>query len=190
MDGEKKYIIELKKGSYTAFDYFFSTYKERLYGFAIGYLKIEDDAKELVQDVFVKLWEHRTMLDENKSVKAYLFTISKNTILNYFRKKANQQLYVEYIKKHIGLSVNTTEEDIEFSDLQEMAVNIVNQLPPRQKMIFKLSREQNLSNEDIADKLSISRKTVENQITLAKKFIRERMGNEKLTMLLFIALFF
>jgi len=187
---EKEYVRKLKKGSFAAFDHLFSVYRERLYAFAIGYLKIEEDAKELVQDVFVKVWEHRHQLDESRSFNAYLFTIAKNTILNYFRKKANEQNYIEYIKKHTGLSVSPVEEKVEFSELQEKARTLIEQLPPRQKEIYHLSREEGLSNEEIAQALKISRKTVENHITLAMSYLREKLGQGSLIVLLFITLFF
>ncbi len=187
---EKDYIIKLKKGSFSAFDHLFSVYRERLYAFAIGYLKMEEDAKELVQDVFVKVWENRHKLDEDKSFNSYLFTIAKNTILNYFRKKASEQAYIEYIKKHTGLSVSPVEEKVEFSELQKKAQDLIEQLPPRQREIYHLSREKGLSNEEIARILHITKKTVENQITLAMKYLREKLAQGSLIVLLFITLFY
>ncbi len=186
---EREYIIKLKKGSFSAFDHLFSVYRERLYTFAIGYLKVEEDAKELVQEVFVKVWENRHKLDEDRSFNSYLFTIAKNTILNYFRKKANEQNYLDYIKEHTGLSVSPIEEKIEFSELQKEAHNLIGQLTPRQREIYRLSREKGLSNEEIARVLHISKKTVENQITLVMKYLREKLGQGSLIVLLFIILF-
>ena len=186
---EKDYINELKEGSFSAFDHLFSLYKERLYAFAVGYLKAAEDAQELVQEVFVKVWENRETLDETRSFNSYLFTISKNTILNYFRKKANEQSYIDYIKKNTSLTYNKTEEDLAYEELMEKANRVIELLPARQKEIYRLSREQGLSNEEIARQLKISKKTVENQVTLALKFLRERLGNGKLYALLFISLF-
>ncbi len=186
---EKDYIIELKKGSFSAFDHIFSFYKERLYAFAIGYLKVSEDAQELVQEVFVKVWENRDTLDETRSFNSYLFTISKNTILNYFRKRATEQSYIDYIKQHTHLTYNKAEDELEYEALLKKANTVIEQLPSRQKEIYRLSREKGLSNEEIARKLRISKKTVENQVTLAMKFLREQLGREKLYVLLFIALF-
>ena len=186
---EKDYIVELKKGSFAAFDLIFSTYKERLYAFAVGYLKVADDAQELVQEVFVKVWENREMLDESRSFNSYLFTISKNTILNYFRKRANEQSYIDYIKQNTYLTYNKAEEELEYEELLKNANNVIEQLSHRQKEIYRLSREKGLSNEEIARKLHISKKTVENQVSLAMKFLREQLGHEKLYVLLFISLF-
>ena len=186
---ERDYIIELKEGNFAAFDHIFSSYKERLYAFAVGYLKVADDAQELVQEVFVKVWENRETLDETRSINSYLFTISKNTILNYFRKKANEQSYIDYIKKNTSLIYNKTEADLAYEELVEKANRVIEQLPARQKEIYRLSREQSLSNKEISLKLKISKKTVENQVTLAMKFLQEQLGNGKLYTLLFISLF-
>jgi RNA polymerase sigma-70 factor (ECF subfamily) len=186
---EKEYLIELKKGSFSAFDHIFSLYKERLYAFSIGYLKVPEDAQELVQIVFMKVWENREMLDESKSFSSYLFTISKNTILNYIRKRANEHSYVDYLLKSPNLTYNDAEEELEYEDLLKQTNIVVDELPLRQKEIYRLSREVGLSNEEIAQKLNISKKTVENQITLAMKFLREHIGYGKISGLLFISLF-
>ncbi len=183
---EKEFVVELKKGSFSAFDHLFSVYKSRLYAFVVGYLKIEEDAKELVQDVFVKVWENRHHIDTCRSFNAYLFTITKNTVLDYFRKKANERNYLDYIREHVGLVVDSFEEKIEYADLLEKAESVIEDLPPRQKEIFQMSRKQGLSNEEIAEILKISKKTVENQITLAKKYIRKRLGESSLIVLLFV----
>jgi len=186
---EKDYIIELKKGSFSAFDHIFSSYKKRLYAFALGYLKVPDEAQEVVQEVFVKIWEKRDMLDENKSFNAYLFTISKNTILNYIRKKGPKQSYSDYIKYIAPKSYNEAADSLEYEELLKKATSIIEQLPPRQKEIYLLSYKKGLSNTEIAYKLHISKKTVENQITLAIKFLRERLDHKHIYASLFISLF-
>jgi len=185
---EKDYIIGLKRGDFASFDQLFSVYKERLYAFALGYLKSTEYARELVQEVFIKVWENREELDEEKSFNAYLFTISKNIILNHLRKRANDKKYIEYIKQHTGIEYTKTEEKIEYSDLEAQAKKIIDQLPPGRKKIYRLSREEGLTYEEIAKKLNISKKTVENQMSRALKFLRERLDNGKLITLLFIAL--
>ena len=186
---EKTAIISLKNGDFESFDQLFKKYSKRLYGFAIGYLKSREDAEELVQDIFIKVWENRADLDENQSFNSYLFTIAKNTILNHFRKKANQQSYINYIKHHTKLMHSKTEEDIIYSDLYDHTRIVIDQLPSRRREIFLLNREHGYTNEEIAKRLNISKKTVENQITHAMKFIREKLGNKNLVPMLFITLF-
>ena len=186
---ERESIIGLKNNNFSAFDYLYNLYKERLYGFAVGYLKSDEEAKGLVQNVFLKVWENRNELIETKSFNAYLFTIAKNTILNHFRKRASEQLYVEHLKKNYNLFHNRTAEDVEFADLEEQVNKIVELLPQRRKEIYHMSRSEGFSNEEIASKLNISRKTVENQITLAVKTLREKLGTVNIAVILFTYLF-
>ena len=109
---EQNMVLRLKSGDFEAFDQLFKRYSKRLYGFALNYLKANADAEDLVQHIFVKVWEHRKSLDEKQSFNAYLFRIAKNSILNHFRKKANQQSYIDYIKQHIRLIHRKEEEDL------------------------------------------------------------------------------
>lgn len=186
---EKESIIALKNNNFPAFDYLYNLYKERLYGFAVGYLKSTEEAKGLVQNVFLKVWENRAELDEAKSFNAYLFTIAKNTILNHFRKKANEQSYIDHLKTNFDLFYNRTAEDIEYSDLEEQVKKIVDLLPKRRREIYLMSRTEGFNNDEIAVKLNISRKTVENQITLATKVLREKLETANIIIILFIYLF-
>jgi len=187
-------VISLKNSDFKSFDKLFDKYGKKLYRFALGYLKSREDAEGLVLDVFMKVWENRASLDETKSFNSYLFTIAKNTILNHFRKKANQKSYLEYIKQHTELIYANTEDnnlenDILFSNLESQAKLIIDRLPSRRKEIYLLSREKGYCNEIIAQTLNISKKTVENQITLALKFIKEQLRNKDLIPLLFFSLF-
>lgn len=188
-NNDTEVILRLKNSDFGSFDLLFDKYSKRLYRFALGYLKSREDAEELVQDVFLKVWENRSSLDETKSFNSYLFTIAKNAILNHFRSKAHQGSYIEYIKQHASLIYSGTEDSIMYSDLGARAKKIIEKLPLRRKEVFLLSREQGYSNEKIAQILNISKKTVENQITLALKFIQERLGNKDLITLLFFTLF-
>ena len=186
---EKDHILELKKGSFEAFDKLYSIYKKKLYGFAIGYLKSREDAEDIVQEVFIKIWMNRNEIDESKSFNSYLFTISKNSILNYFRKKSNSNAYTDYIKNFAKLTCEKTDEKMEYDDLLQKANLIIDKLKPRQKEIYLLSRKEGLSNAEIAEKLGISKKSIENQISISLKFLRENFGQENLIYVLFLALF-
>jgi len=186
---EQDMIVRLRKGDFEAFDQLFNRYSKRLYVFALNYLKANVDAEDLVQHIFIKVWEHRKSLDEKQSFNAYLFSIAKNSILNHFRKKANQQSYIDHIKQHTRLLHRKEEDDIIYTDLNNQVQKIIHQLPARRREIFLLSRNDGYSNDEIAEKLNLSKKTVNNQITHALKFIREQLGKNNLIHLLFIYLF-
>lgn len=176
MDNHDTIVVQgLKNSDFNSFDLLYKKYVKRLYCFALGYLKSHGDAEEMVQEVFLKVWEKRHTLDETRSFNSYLFTITKNSILNHFRKKANEESYVGYLKQNVKSMHTGTEENIIYSDLEMHLKNIINKLPDKRKEIFILSRELGYSNEKIAEVLNISKKTVENQITNALKYIQEHL---------------
>jgi RNA polymerase sigma-70 factor (ECF subfamily) len=184
---ESLLISNLTKGNLLAFNTLYNEYSNRLYRFALGYLKSEDEAEELVQEVFTKIWEKRADLKEELSFKSFLFTIAFNIIRKHFRTKAYLS---EYFKTEIraDLDMQTTQK-ITYNSLYQYITELVNQLPERRKEIFIKSRFEGLSIKEIAEKLKISHKTVENQLTEALKFIRNKLNRESLSFILFFLLF-
>lgn len=188
MQNDTELIVELKKGDALAFDKLFHLYSDRLYWFSKRILKNKEDSEEIVQDVFLKIWEQRAKIDEFKSFKSYLFTIAYNSIISKIRNKEVQQSYV-LLKQETPEFHTETEAQIIYSDLESLSNKIIDQLPPKRKQIFLMSRVEGLTSTEIAEKLSISKNTVENQITDALKFIREKFCNESLLALLFFSMF-
>ena len=155
--------------------------------FALGYLKSEDEAEELVQEVFTKIWEKRTTLKEDLSFKSFLFTISFNIIRKHFRTKAYLS---EYFKSKPGVEMDMqTSQKITYDSLYHYISELINHLPARRKEIFIKSRFEGLTIKEIAEKLEISHKTVENQLTEALKFIRTNLNRESIPAILFFMLF-
>lgn len=179
----------LKKGDIIAFERLFYMFGNKLLYFAKGYLESDEDAKEIVQDVFMKIWETRENLKEDRSFSAYLFTITYNFIRMYYRKKYREE---KKIREHHYTKEDSfeIESEIEFNELSEIIDQAISQLPEKRQLIFRLSRKEGLSNEEIAHKLNISKKTVENQITHAIKFLRDYIRNKSLIIILFFYLFY
>lgn len=186
---EVKFIQTLRAGDVKAFSELFDRYGKRLYFFAKGYLKSEEDAEEIVQEVFMKIWNNREELTAERSFEAYLFTIAKNGILNTIRKSKSEQAYLSYAKIHPEKNI-LLDDELDFSELEAAYQKIVMNLSPRRKEIYLLSREQHLSNADIAEKMNISVKTVENQMTSAIAEIRHNMRNLGFSGIFFFELFF
>lgn len=186
---EAKFILTLRAGDVKAFSELFDRYGKRLYFFAKGYLKSEEDAEEIVQEVFMKIWNNREELTAERSFEAYLFTIAKNGILNTIRKSKSEQAYLSYAKIHVGKNI-LLDDELNFIELEAAYQKIVLNLSPRRKEIYLLSREQHLSNADIAEKMNISVKTVENQMTSAIAEIRNNMRNLGFSGIFFFELFF
>ena len=180
-------VRELSKGNLLAYNTLFREYSGRLYRFAIGYLKSEAEAEELVQEVFTIIWEKRANLKEELSFKSFLFTIAFNIIRKHFRTKAYLS---EYFKTGISTDLDMqTSQKITYNSLHQYITELVNQLPDRRKEIFIRSRFAGLSIKEISEELKISHKTVENQLTDALKFIRTNLNRENITAILIFVLF-
>lgn len=185
---ESELVKALSKGEIKAFNELFQIYGNRIFRFALGYLKSEPDAEELVQDVFMKIWEKRSELKENLSFKAYIFTIAFNIIRKHFVKKA---LTTKYFEQQVIEDIDlTTIQNIDFQSTKKAIDHLVDQLPPRRKEVFIKSRYEGCSIKEIAEELGTSPKTVENQLGEALKFIREHLCKDDLAGILFFMLFF
>jgi len=186
---EEEWIPALNEGNLKAFNELFDRYGKRLYHFSLGYLKSAADAEEIVQDIFMKIWDNRLELSAQKSLESYLFTIARNGILNMIRKSKSEQAYLNYVKINPGKNV-LPDEELNFNELEKAYNEAIKQLSPRRKEIFILSREQLLSNADIAEKMNISVKTVENQMTSALLQIRKNLRSLGFSGIIFFKLFF
>jgi len=165
------------------FENLFRTYFAALMAFSRKILGDEDDAREVVHQVFIKLWERRNEIDLSTSLKSYLFTAVNNRSLNLIRDR----------KKFSGEEVPeaVTEWDVsaelESMELEEKIRGAIGTLPERCRVIFELNRFDGLSYAEIAGRLEISVKTVENQMTKALKILREQLARY-LTLLLWVLL--
>jgi RNA polymerase sigma-70 factor (ECF subfamily) len=179
-------VKELTGSNILAFNALFRKYGTRLYRFAYGYLKSKEEAEELVQDVFTKIWEKRVDLKEELSFKSYLFTVAFNLIRKHFKTKAR---ITEYLKSGLSDIDSQTTDKITYNSLNQYIGELVNQLPDRRKTIFIKSRIEGLSIKEIAEELKISHKTVENQLSAALKFIRTNLNKDGIYAILFYMLF-
>ena len=135
---ERLIVRNLSKGNLLAFNTLYNEYSGRLYRFAYGYLKSQDEAEELVQEVFTIIWEKRATLKEELSFKSFLFTITFNIIKKHFR--TNSYLS-EFYKNNTGSDIDTqTSQNISYNSLYQYITELVNQLPERRKEIFIKSR--------------------------------------------------
>lgn len=185
---ENDLVDQLKNDDAAAFDQLFQLYGQKLYGFALKYLKSESEAEEMVQEVFVRLWENRHSLKSDHSFKSYLFTIALNQIRKFFNKRAATLRFVEQLQIET-LSDNHTVDSIDYGSVLKRIDEIVDTFPERKKQIFLKSRREGKTSKEIAAELDISAGTVDNQVSDALRMIREALKNESLVILLFAALF-
>ncbi len=185
---ETEWVLALKEGNLQAFNELFERYGKRLYYFSIGYLKSPEIAEEIVQEVFLKIWDNRIELSVYKSLESYLFTITKNGILNTIRKSKSEQAYLDYVKSNPQKNV-LLDEELDFNELENAYREAIKQLSPRRKEIYLLSKEQFFSYAEIAGKMNISVKTVENQMTAALSEIRRNLRSLGFSGIIFFELF-
>ena len=175
---ESRWVVELKNDNQNAFEELFNKYNKKLYYFALSYLEDNAEAEEVVQSVFVRLWENRSTLNETMSVKNFIYKSTVNACLNSLKKKAVRNRYFEKELIASDENVDRSHDEIFYKDLKRQIDNIVASLPPQQQQIFQLSRFEGLSNADIATKLNLSVRTVENQIYRALKIIKDNLKIE------------
>ncbi len=186
----KGIISGLIRGEVTAFDLIFEKYSQRVFQFSYQLLKNKSDAEGVVQEVFLKLWTHRHRIDPERSFEAFLFTIVNNCCVSLIRKRSTHHKYIDYIKAiNLAGQAQNPAKQIEFQEFQHQVEQIINALPPRQREIYLLSREEGFSYREIANKLSLSINTVENHMVRALKYIRERLEEDSLISLITILLF-
>lgn len=189
MQGEREAVERLKRGDIEAFDLLYKLYASKLHAFSLKYLRSEADAEELVQSVFIKLWETRKRVDSELSFRSYLFTIAYNDICKFFRNRSYLQ---KFVNETIITSVNAssdTEDSTDYRSVLDEVSKIVDSLPDNQKKAFIKSRFEGKASKQIAAELHLSPATVDNYISSALKLIRTRLGPDNLSLILFISLF-
>ena len=166
-------LTDLKNSKKEAFEYFFYNYYNNLLYVANQYLNDLDEAEEIVQEVFYRVWYYRKNIDPSLSFKSYIITIAKRLIFNKTKKEINRVTYEKYYKANHKESQNSLEDYLEFHELDQQINNKIDLLPPKRKEIFIMSRQEGMSHKEIACKLNISTNTVENHISKAIKFLKD-----------------
>ena len=166
-------LSKIRDDDELAFKYLFETYFTPLCRFIHTYISDKAIAEELVLDIFVYIWENRKTLHIHLSFKAYLFQAARNKALNVLRTEKRNISLDEIDIDIIETAITTLEEEELYGLIQEAVLA----LPQKCKEIFQFSRDENLSNQEIAKKLDISVKTVEAQITKALKRIKDFLGD-------------
>ncbi len=182
---QQNVLPRLKVGDQTALKQLFDTYYPSLCNTVFRMMNDRPTAEDVIQNVFIKLWEKRAQLEINTSVGAYLRRFAINEAISHMRK--HKKFVSEPIEMGMPLqsAYQGAEEQLLENEVQQQVANAINELPPRCQAIFKLSRYEELSYKEIASQLDISVKTVENQMGKALKVLRLSLKN-LLTLLILI----
>lgn len=171
-------IRGLKQDNQQMLKYLFDQYYENLVFYSMSYVYRQEIAEEIIQELFIRIWENRKTTSITKSIKAYLFISAKNSSINYLRSKYARIPFVELTDIREKSTRFTGEDDITEGELKILIQKTIDTLPTKCRMIFNLSRNSDLSHQEIADKLGISKKTVYVQIRIAvlriKKVLAEK----------------
>jgi len=174
---DKQLFLAISKGSHEAFSQFVDAHKKHVYGFLYKKLQSHEDVQELVQVVFVKIWENRVILNHELSPNAYLYTIAKNCALNLLHQRVRKLLFEQQLIDNFNVSEDGEASLIE-GDLKRHIDSLLTHIPERRREIFRLRYEKELSYKEIAEQLSISISTVNIQIQRSLDYLRQQLGKE------------
>lgn len=165
---DQNYLRRIKANDQEALEELFEKYYYQLCDFAFQFVRSFDLTEEVVSDVFMKIWKNRRKIQIQNSFKAYLYTATRNQALNYLKKEQRNLESLDVLENTASENYQPDEE-LMFRELENRIEILINILPPRRKLIFKLSRIEGFTYQEIADILSISIHTVQNQMVQAVK---------------------
>lgn len=179
MKNGQEYLFELKAGNEKAFRKIMDYWYSRLFNFANGYLNNDENTKEVLQDVFLRLWDHREKLADNTILNAYLFTLTRNRCIDLIRReklmlqfRTDKQEEYKRLSENFDALSDSILDHIFVKEVQLEVNRIVSGLPEQCRKVFILSRGNGLKNKEISETLCLSEKTVESHLTKALKTIR------------------
>jgi RNA polymerase sigma-70 factor (ECF subfamily) len=189
MPEAKKILKRFIEGDPGTFDQIFEKYYRKVYTFSLRNLRNKEDAEGAVQDVFYNLWKDRANLKDIEDIEAWIFTICLNIIRKHFRRLATERKHLSQFTNQFMDRDDSTVAELEYRDLLEKTGKIIEKLPPSQKNIFLLSRKEAMSNLEISEKLNISVRTVNNQLSRANSFVRKALIDGSILSLLYSTFF-
>jgi RNA polymerase sigma-70 factor (family 1) len=187
---ERDLVLALQRGDEEAFETIYGLYSQRLFGRLLKLVKIEAQAQEILQDVFIKLWQYRHSLDPEKSFRSFLFKIAENKVYDFFRKAARDKVMEANL-----ISLSTTnyiniEEYIRAEENLILLYKAIESLPPQRQQVFRLCKLEGRSYKEVSELLSISLSTISDHIVKATKAIKEYFYKQPPSTLLITLLLF
>ena len=178
MDRQSDELIlqSLRQGSYDAFDALYMRYAPHVEAFAFCMLKNRSEAEDLAHDIFLKLWETRESIGHIKSFRSYLFRMTKNAVFDIFEHKSVQTRYEQRLLHVEDLLTDDISTKVATKDLLMIIDMAVEQMPEQRQRVFRLSRYEGLSHQQIAQKLGVTPKTVEYHIRTALAELKKIIG--------------
>ena len=184
---EKALLKKISEGDEAAFRKIYDAYYDHIYNAAYSFTKSPHLSEDIVQEVFCRVWHRRATLPDVEKFDAYLFIMARNHILTEIRNRLRQNAFVDYLRAHFTETSDSQFHDLIAKESESLIRDAVEKLPPQQKTVFRLSREEDLSQDEIALRMNISKNTVRNHMNAALRFIRHYLylSNRILKTLLF-----
>ena len=184
---EQELIEQFKAGNEIAFELIFHRTKGKLKGFLLKVLPCGEDAESILQEIYLKLWSHRKSIKADQNFETYLYAITRNLVVDVMRKRFHKQKYLEELYCHLkegNENALDTLAKVEYSELERKIFELIEKLPEKRQVIFKLNKIDGLTYKEIAIMLSISENTVDSQMRQSLAFLRTEMKHFLSLMLL------
>lgn len=182
-------LLAFSKGDESAFETIYWHYNLRLYNFVYSLLGDKMAAQDITQNVFVKIWEKRVSVDPEQNFESYLFTVTRHLVYKELEERLNVSIRLKQMEIDMQEPVDcSTEHSLEAHFTQEYISSLIDKLPKARKQIFKMSRFEHLSNKEIAERLSISERTVETQLYRTILYLKKHLSPAEGLGLLFLLL--
>lgn len=174
---ERDLMLRLSHGEAVAYEQLFERYFYKIRRFVTAIIHDEVPAEDIAQNVFMKVWVNRTAIMQVNSLNNYLFTISRNEALDYLRRQANRDKFVSSVKTDTLQEAYRITLNYDLDRIERIVEKCVEQMPSQRKIVYRMSREDKLTNTEIAERLQLSKRTVDRHISLALKDIRAALGS-------------
>lgn len=184
---EKELVGRLREGDEAAFDILYDRYSTRLTGNLMTLLKSAELAEEILQDLFMKVWETREQIDPDKSFRSYIFKIAQNMVYQTFRESARQKRFEGHLSSNSSELYSHIEENIAFKELHQIHQDAIDQLPAKRREVYILFKIEGKSYAEISELLNISTSTINDHLQKANKFLKVKLkANGGYTILIFL----
>ncbi|MBX2914492.1 MAG: RNA polymerase sigma-70 factor [Cyclobacteriaceae bacterium] len=183
---EKELFRLVSKGNKRAFSEVYDHFEPRLFAFVFRMSRSKVTAEEIIQEIFIKIWLNRTKLAKIDNPGAYVYAMATNATFNYLKKEARGVALAEQLKRDAVTCQNSTEDVFDFYESRMIIMRAVEQMPTQRRTIYLMSREQGLTNQEIAKEIKISPYTVRNHLAEALRTLRKLFGKRTIAVVLFL----
>ncbi|MFB9843922.1 RNA polymerase sigma factor [Mucilaginibacter ginsenosidivorans] len=172
-EAEPQLLLQAAQGGREAYAVLYQYYLPRLYKYLYGIIRSKEETEEILQDIFLKLWEKKEDLSTVKTLNSYLFRIARNKLMNHYDHQKVRQKAADYIGQQDETSGCTAEDQYIYKQYNEVVQKALSSLPPKRRQVFEMSTQQDLSYDQIAEELNISKSMVKKQFYAANSYVKE-----------------